>query len=152
MAKTTYKLKLDLSKVPPKDRAEVKKEVGNYVLEKTLEETGRQQSIVTGRQWKRLSKDYKKLKQKVASGKANLELSGDMLDSLKFKNTRDGVEVGVFTTKQAKKADGHCHTEVFGTSKLPPRKFIPKQEEGYRPGVVKEINNIVKEFENNGSD
>ena len=103
-------------------------------------------SSVTGRRWLGLTKDYKNLKRKKGgSSKADMKLLGDMLNSLKFKQRADGIEVGIFNAKQATKADGHNnHT---GHSSLPPRKFIPSNEleENFRPGINKAIVEMIGE-------
>lgn len=153
--KTEYKLKLDLSKVPAKDREKVKREVGNYVLEKTLEDVSQTRSPVTGRPFRPLKKGpYLKEKRAQAGTTApNLELTGDMLDALEFRSERGGVRIGVFKESESLKADNHNKfSSKSQKTKVPARKFIPvsKNKEQYRPEIRKEIQTIIEEFETNG--
>jgi hypothetical protein len=53
------------------------------------------------------------------------------------------VEIGIWDTKQAAKADGHCNHS--GKSKLPRRAFIPKPDESFRPDIREGVNRIIKE-------
>lgn len=53
----------------------------------------------------------------------NLELSGDMLDSLTFKKTAGGITVGIFDGTQAEKAKGHQSGDP--EKALPKRRFLP---------------------------
>ena len=146
-SKVTYKIKLDTDGLSRSEKKRVKDEAGEYLVDSILEYVSKGSSPVSGGQYKRsLSKEYKKVKSKISSsGIANMELYGDMLDSLTYKRTRDGVEVGIFDTEQAKKADGHNHSGVFGTSKLPKREFIPKPGQTFKPKINKELNQIIEE-------
>lgn len=51
----------------------------------------------------------------------NLELSGDMLDALDYKNVRDGIELSIYKKAEAEKAKTHQQ----GTDLVPQRRFIP---------------------------
>ena len=82
--------------VKTKDKKMLKKEIGNYLIEQTLQDVGSQKSPVTGRQFKQLSKNYRDFKKSKAAPLANLELTGDMLDAFKFKEKRSGIEIGIF--------------------------------------------------------
>jgi hypothetical protein len=96
---------------------------------------------VTGEKFQPLSKEYKKKKQEEGlEGVPNLEESGDMLDSLDFKVTRDGIEIGIFG-KDAPKADGH--NNLSGDSILPERRFIPAIGEGFTTSIEKEVDRII---------
>lgn len=130
------------------DREKLKSEIGNYLVEKTLQDVGSQRSPVTGREFKSLTKKYKDKKKKVASPVPNLELKGDMLDAFKYKKTSSGIEIGIFNTKQAQKADNHNKFSAKSLkTPLPARKFIPKKgRDTYRPEIRKEIASIVDEF------
>jgi hypothetical protein len=156
-SKISFKVQLE-DLVPPEEVAqltnatkkEIHAELGEFIVDKILEDTSKQRSAVTGTQWKGLgwnnaSKRYKKEKSKIAVGTANLELHGDMLDALKAIPHVDDVEVGIFTKLQAQKADGHCHHKVFGTSKLPVRKFLPYGDETLRSGILKQLAVVAKE-------
>lgn len=150
MGKITYKLKLkeliDTKGLKKNEKAKVKDEVGELLLDLVLKDVSNQRSSVSGTKWKGLSKEYKKQKSKVAPGIANLELTGAMLDALKVKKYRDGLEIGVFQGKDALKCENHNKfTARARKTALPKRQFIPKPGENYRPGIVKELRKIAKE-------
>lgn len=138
-----------MKRVKTKDRSKLKKEIGNYLIEQTLSDVGGQKSPVTGRSFKQLSKSYRDFKKSKASPIPNLELTGDMLDAFKFREKRNGIEIGIFNEKQAQKADNHNKFSAKSKkTNVPKRAFIPKKgESNYRPDIRKEILNIVKEFE-----
>ena len=136
----------ELNELTASAKREVSAEVGEFVVDKILEDTSNSRSAVTGQRWKGLSADYKKTKTKIASGSANLELHGDMLDALKVRPKPDQIEIGIFTKLQAQKADGHTHHGVFGVSKLPTRKFMPLNNGKLRPGIMKEVIRAAKQI------
>ena len=76
---------------------------------------------------------------------ANLELSGDMLDSLEFRVKGTKIEVGIWGS-EADKADGH--NNFSGDSKLPERKFIPNGSNGetFRPDIRQEVDSILEGY------
>lgn len=63
-----------------------------------------------------------------------------MLDSVDFKITKTGLEIGVFGP-DAPKADGH--NNLSGESKLPERRFIPAEGEGFISSIEREIDRII---------
>lgn len=126
-------------------RKQILNRVANLVEELVLSDIGDTKSPVTGRQFKGLSKKYKKRKdEEGATPIANLELEGDMLDSLTVVRREGSLRLSVGAGQQAK-ADGH--NNFTGKSKLPERKFIPdaKKGEKLRPGIRDEIKRLVKE-------
>lgn len=135
--------------IPQKERERVKKEIGNYIIEKTLDDVGDQKSPVTGRTFKALSKKYKEFKKSKASPVPNLELTGKMLDSFKFKKTTSGIEIGIFNNKEAQKADNHNKFSSKSLrTKVPPRKFIPKNgRDTYSKEITNGVAKIIKEFQ-----
>lgn len=139
--------------IPPKERERVKKEIGNYIIEKTLDDVGDQKSPVTGRTFKALSKKYKDFKKSKASPVPNLELTGKMLDSFKFKKTPSGIEIGIFSNKEAQKADNHNKFSSKSLrTKVPPRKFIPKNgRDTYSKDITNGIARILKEYQEEDS-
>jgi len=152
MAKTTYKLKLkdlialtDLKTLNMETKDQLKDEVGELLTDLVLKDTSNQRSAVSGQLWKHLSKEYKKIKSKVAPGVANLELTGSMLDSFEYKKYRDGIEIGVFGGVDALKAEHHCEfTARARKTPLPKRQFIPKKDEKFRPGILKELKALAE--------
>lgn len=125
-------------------KEEVKREIGNFVKESILDRVGDGKSPVSGGAWKRsLSPEYKKQKAKKSSVTfANLELKGDMLDSLDFRPKKDAVEVGIYgDTLQDKKAYNHNTGDT-----LPTRRFIPRPGEKFKRDIESEIRGIVKQY------
>jgi len=144
LKKISKLIDLDLSDVPRSERTSVKKEIGDYVVDEILEAVSRGSSPVNGLgSFKRLNKDYAK-DQKGGNTTANLDLFGDMLDSLTFKNTAKGIEVGIFKSSEVPKADGH--NNFSGKSTLPLRRFIPKDGEDFKKQIEDGIKDIVDEF------
>jgi len=139
-----YRLKLDMTDIPAADRESVKKDVADYVLEAVLSDIGEGRSPVYGTNWKGLSAAYKKEKEAEGSkGIANLELTGDLLDSLDAQPDGNYIVFGVFDKSQEKKADGH--NNLSGDSKLPLRRFVPASGETFRAGIMSGINDILDE-------
>jgi hypothetical protein len=143
MEKITYKMKLPLTGIPKTDRDDAKKEVGNYLLEAILSTVSKGESPVRGGSWKKdLSASYKKVKSKYSNKLiANMELHGDLLDSLEFKETKSGVEIGIFQKDQVPKADGH--NNFSGKSKLPERRFIPFKNQKFKSDILEEVAAII---------
>ena len=79
--------------VPRNVRSEIADTVGEFLVEKILENVSQQKSPISGQgKFKGLSKEYKKIK--LADGRgseANLELTGAMLDALEYKTTKSGM-------------------------------------------------------------
>lgn len=102
---------------------------------------GESKSPLDGSRYKALSPEYKKQKKADgAPGVPNLDLTGDMLGSLEYRETPTGIEIGVFG-KEAPKADGH--NNFSGDSTLPERRFLPGEGESFRPGITKEVEAII---------
>lgn len=119
-------------------------EVGEFVKEQILLSVAESSSPISGGAFKKsLSAAYKKQKEADGlPGVANLELTGEMLDSLDYKTTKDGIEIGVFG-RAALRADGH--NNFSGESELPGRQFLPKEGESFKPSIQKEIDRIIRD-------
>lgn len=129
----------------PKGRInEAKREIAQMVLDKVLESCAAGKSPVSGGKWKRsLSKEYRD--RKLAQGGnpfADMELTGDMLDSLEVVFSGSELELRI-RGKEAGKADGHNNHS--GKSPLPPREFIPKQDQTFKRDIIQEIQRIARE-------
>ena len=74
-------------------------------------------------------------------GDANMEFEGDMLDSLKFKKSDDGVELGFFN-KEAWKADGHLKFSGKENS-TPMRRFLPGEGQQFNSDIRGEVEKII---------
>lgn len=126
---------------PEEGKRALLQEIKDFVIEKTLETVASQKSPVTGRKFQRLSSDYRAFKiKKRRPGVANLEFSGAMLDALKGKVSGDDITIQI-KGKQGDKADGHNNHS--GKSKLPTRKFIPKDDETYSKAIMRGITEII---------
>lgn len=116
--------------------------ISNYVLESVLSDVGSARSPVTGKPFEKLSKEYAN---KVGRKVATLELTGDLLDSLKIERKRNTLRLTVPDEEQGK-ADGH--NNFSGESPLPERKFIPDADNGesFTPEILGGIKDIIDEF------
>lgn len=126
---------------------EILDEVSDFVVESVLDDVGATTSPVAGHgKFKPLSKKYKKLKKSQAAPIPNLELEGNLLDSLKAPIKGSKIELKV-SSRENDKADGHCN--FSGKSRLPVRRFIPKGTAGetFRPKIIQGIKRIIKLFE-----
>ena len=132
------------SRVPAGDRKKVKKEVAEFVKDSIFDAVGSAKSPVSGGRYKSsLSKGYLKEKRKYSSSLiANMELTGDMLDSMTWKDLGgSSLEVGFFDPQEAAKAHGHN----TGWGPLPERKFIPRAGEKFKRDIQSGIAEIIKE-------
>lgn len=134
-------------KVKGKNRKQALSEIASFVHESILRDVGSQVSPVYGKKFQKLNKDYRDFKRSEGgSGVPDLELSGEMLDSLKVYVEGNRV-ITEITGEQAPKADGHNNHS--GKSKLPLRRFIPKKEDGetFQPAINEGIKEILDSFE-----
>ncbi len=136
----------------PKDkdrRDEALDKVSEYVTESVLSTVGEGNSPVAGGQWKKsLTKEYKKRKGEVSSVTyANMELNGDLLDSLEVVRLRGAKLRLTVGADQMDKADGH--NNFSGKSKLPAREFIPNAKKGqtFKRDIQRGIRSILEEYE-----
>lgn len=127
------------------DRTEAKKEIGDLIVNEILRYVQDGSSPVSGyRQFKKLNKEYAK-EEKGGNTTPNMELNGDMLDSLKFESRRGSdIEVGIFKSSQVGKADGH--NNFSGDSKLPLRRFIPDENESFKREIESKIKTIINDY------
>lgn len=123
---------------------DVKREIGEYLIEQILASTSEQRSPIAGYgRFAPLSKKYKEKKEESGrSGVPNLDFDGDMLGSLEYELTEEGIEIGVFGS-EAPKADGH--NDFSGASELPLRRFLPDVGESFRKDISQEIEAIITE-------
>lgn len=131
----------------PKRRniAAARREIADYVLDEVLNYVGDGKSPVKNGTWKRsLTPEYKKRKAELSSELfANMELTGEMLDSLEVTVRRDGKLELKIEGDQAPKADGHNNHS--GRSPLPAREFIPKKGQTFKRQITSGIREIARE-------
>lgn len=134
-------------RLDPEEKDELLSRISDYVLESVLVYVGDAKSPVDGSKFDPLSTDYSK---KVGRKKATLELSGDLLDSVRVERLRgNNLRLTVSDDEQGK-ADGHNNHS--GESPLPLRRFIPKADEdgenlsGFDDKIQKGVKDIIDEF------
>ena len=143
-------LKLDLpEELTRTEEKKLKKEIGEYLLVSILDYVGEGKSPIAGQgNFKKLSKTYAN-EEKSGDRLPNLDLFGDMLDSLKFKDAGDGIEFGIYNKKQAIKAYAH-NTGFEGHPVLESpslkRQFIPDKGQKLRRDITQGIEQIIEGF------
>lgn len=136
-------ISIDLSGIPKANQSDVKDQIGNFLIEQILATVGSQNSPIRGKDWPKLNKEYAKSKKEDGfSPVANLERTGEMLGSLEFKITKDGVKIGIFDNKdEVAKADGH--NNFSNESLIPTRQFLPKTGESFEKDIENQIKKII---------
>jgi hypothetical protein len=143
----TKKVSVDIpSDLKARERKELLEEIGEYIKITMLDMIGDGRSPVTGQEWRQLSKDYSKFK---GSKEANMDLNGDMLDSLDYEVSKGELYVGWFDSDQAVKAYGHTtgmkgHPFLDGVA--PKRKLLPTDKEKFTAEIRSGVEEIVREF------
>lgn len=138
-------------KVPKDKKKEALDDVKNYVKEQILKHVSQAKTPVMNGNWKQdLSKAYKKIKGEQSSvSKANLELSGEMLDALEVNEVNSEKLVIQIAGEQAGKADGN-NRGTYGKSKPNPaiaRNFIPQEGQELNRTIQSGIKKILQEYE-----
>lgn len=131
-------------------RRDALKEIAEYVRDELLQYYGDGESPVSRGKWKsKLSSEYAKLKEEISGVDfANMELYGDMLDSLEYKITGNKIQIGWFGGEEGAKAYGH-QTGYDGhptIKKGPVRQLLPNEGERLRPDIREGMKQIAKEF------
>lgn len=141
--RVTKILSLDLDGIPKDEREAAKAEVMDFLKEQMLLDIGEAKSPVTGRAFKKLSKDYAEYKEGESSSPiANMELTGDMLDALLVVDKGGSkIEVGWFDGIETAKAYNHTVGDT-----LPMRPLIPQPSENFHSGIMSEIENILEGY------
>ncbi len=133
-------------KLSEEKQAEVLDNIAELVKESVLKSVSSGFSPVTGKEFKSLSKGYKKYKQSEGlPGKPNLEFSGDLLDSLIVERVqKSGKEVLRLTVSDEEQGKADGHNNFSGQSLLPRRPFIPDESRG--ENFIKEINQEISQL------
>lgn len=129
--------------LPTDAKEELKESLGEFIKEQVLLRVGEVSSPVSGESFPALSSKYKK--KKASEGltpKANLEASGNMLDSLDYRVTKDGIEIGIFGGL-APQADGH--NNFSGKSQIPQRRFLPAEGQQFKQDIQREIDRMIRD-------
>lgn len=143
------KFRVDL---PASKKEEAKAEIADFVKEQVLSKIGEGESPVQGGPWKKkLSKEYKSVKsEQSSSGFANLELTGDLLDSLEVVTKRGGTLSLEVKGSEAGKADGNnrgTYGQSDRTDNSKARRFIPIGRETLSKDIWDGIEQILKSYE-----
>lgn len=143
---------MNLKGIKRENRAEAIEDAKEALLTGVLDHVAQGKSPVSGHgKFKALSKKYKEVKKKISgSTKPNLELFGDMLDSLEVKEKGNTITIGIFDDEQAKKADGH--NNFSGKSKIPTRPFIPKKDQNFKADIINTIDSILDDYREDDAD
>lgn len=129
----------EVGSLPEDAKAELLTKIGDLLVEEILSSCADSKSPVDGSNFEKLSKRYGDIKLEEIGTKApNLDFTGDMLSALDFNVKGNKIELGVFGS-EAPKADGH--NNLSGDSKLPTRRFLPDEGEGFSD----EIKTLLKE-------
>lgn len=131
---------LELDALPVKVREQVKQDVGDFLKEKILEKVSSGKSPVAGERFSPLDPAYAK-KAHGGNRTPRLEDTGDMLDSLDYKITTKGIDLGIFGSGEGDKADGH--NNFSGKSQIPQRRFLPDEGQDFQSDIQKGIEQIV---------
>jgi hypothetical protein len=135
-------IELDFSDVPRDELSELKEDIAELIVDEIKIKLAKGESPVEGESFDPLSEEYAK-KEKNGNRRPNLNLEGDLWDSLEAKFDGNKLVVGVFDSKEVPKADGH--NNFSGDSKLPQRRFIPDEDQSFRPEIMRKINFLINE-------
>ncbi len=138
--------------VPKKNRKEALDAAAEYVRDAVLDFIGEGKSPIAGGQWTRSLKG-KYAKEKDGAAFSNLELSGELLDSLYVERSGSGLEIGV-GKDQAGKAEGNqlgTYGKDKSTGRL--REFLIQPGDEFKGKIVSGLRNILEDFkEDDGED
>jgi hypothetical protein len=125
-------------------RRKINEAVGDYIQEQTLLYLADAKSPVSGERFSSLNSEYAKLKSEAGGTPiANLEATGNMLQSLNVDASEDGIIIGVFGG-EAPKADGH--NNLSGQSELPQRRFLPDVGQKYKREILNGAKEIINDI------
>lgn len=137
--------------IPRNKRREALEVAAEFIRTEMLDYIGEGKSPVAGTpaKWAGLSKAYKEFKSgESSSAIANLELTGELLDSISFDSNSREVTITV-ADSQAAKAEGHL-TGIYGdhmTGPPKPRKFMPLGDENFKRPILSKLKELLSEFE-----
>lgn len=133
-------------KLPRAVKVSVAEEAKDIIQDAILLSVGGAKSPISGESWPGLSSAYKKFKiSQNRPGKANMEFSGDMLDSLDGKVSGSGrLTMGYFGSDEAGKAEGHNQFASSGGNN-PKRRSLPGVDQVFKRGTVAQIDELIAE-------
>ncbi len=139
---------LDLD-IPRSKRREALETAASFLKEAVLEYIGDAKSPVAGGKWiRRLEPAYREKKiEESGVDFANLELTGDLLDSLSAQVNRGKVVFDVAEDEYGK-AEGNL-TGIYGenSKKVKPRQFLPQGKETFKKSILEDLKALLQEYE-----
>ena len=145
---STIDLSTELKGVSKSDQDQLKEEIGELLLEQILESLADVQSPVQGGKYKAtLTPAYKKKKEDETGGSsdANLDLTGNLISSIDYRVKGNTIQVGVFDSENAGKADGHNNFSGNANPKYT-RQFLPKEGQQFRSDIMKLMAETVENY------
>lgn len=143
-------LKLDLPDfLDEGEREELNAEIGDYLVTAMLDMIADGHSPVAGAgNFKNLTEKYAD-REKGGDQTPNMEMEGDLLNSLTFEADAYSVKVGFWDESEAIKAYGHItgfkgHPWLEG--KVTPRKLLPNAKEKFNSEIQEGIDQLIEEF------
>ncbi len=133
--------------VPRATKKQALDEAKDYIRDAMLGYIGKGKSPVDGGKWRKpLTKDYALIKGAESSAVfANLELTGELLDSLEFKVKGNQIIIEV-PKDQEGKAEGHL-TGQYGSGKMKrkdyAREFMPVDGEKLNESIMRGVKKIL---------
>jgi hypothetical protein len=129
----------DLSDVPDQLKDEALNDIGEFLIDSILDYVSRSISPVNGGSFQaKLSREYA---EREGKSRANLDLNGDMLDSLGFGVIGETIKIMITDKDQIPKAYNH---NVGDT--LPQRQFIPDDDQTFKSDILRGVNRIIAEY------
>jgi hypothetical protein len=124
----------------------VLEEISELLKEEILDHVGSGKSPVSKENFPKLKKTYAD-DQKFGDDTPNLELSGDMLDSLTVRPNKGKIEVFVEGGSKLMrgKVEGHNQHDSSLTPKIRKRRFIPTEDQTFKRGIMRAIKDILEE-------
>lgn len=149
------KLTLDLEGIPENRIRSAKKAVLNVIENEISRSLAKGRSPVKGEVFPKLDDDYAD-DQKQGNRTPNLQLEGDMLEAVEY-DVLSGDQIGFGFKEgnsQIDKADGHNQFSADskkaiwnnGAKKLPKRRFIPEENQSFKPSTQKLIDLELNKF------
>jgi hypothetical protein len=134
-----YTFDPDLEGVPDSDKDAALNDIGEFIIDSILEYVSQSKTPVAGGSFqKKLSSKYAEREGKT---NANLDLNGDMLNSLGFEIDGESLKILIKDNDQVPKSYNH---NVGDT--LPRRQFIPDDDQTFKSDILRGVGRIIQEY------
>lgn len=130
-------------KIKNKDKPSALREIQDIVLNGVFTRVLSGSSPVSGESFPKLTRKYADSK-KGGDRTPDLNLTGEMLSSLRVQKKRGNTLRLTVLTDQQPKADGH--NNFSGKSKLPRRRFIPEEDQTFKREIIDGIRSAIRSF------